>query len=69
MKSFSKYQDIFLIIITLALLGVLVGYYVWGITGVATTINKGINPPIENSEEVSFHIDQAQKLDLHGLVR
>jgi hypothetical protein len=69
MKTFFKrHPETLLIIFAALFLGIVAGYYAWGIPYVAGTVSGALNyiPPQSN---IGYDLPDAAKLDLRGLVK
>jgi hypothetical protein len=65
MKQFLKtHQEWVLIACALAISGVIIGFYVWGIALVAENVGAAIEPPQGNVSATQFNIQGAQQLNL-----
>lgn len=65
MKKFLQdYQDGLLIFGAIVFLGIIVAFWVWGITEVAVVLNKVLNPPPPSSSSAKFDIEGARGLNL-----
>lgn len=71
MKFFKKHPDLSLVGLTLIFLLSLAAIYFWGISTLASELNRviGIKTSSGTSGSASFKIDKAKNLDLKGLVQ
>ncbi len=68
-KFFKKHPDLILVSLTVIFLGLLVGYYFWGIGILVQHLNRAINTSQGGSTAVGFDMAGAKSLNLKGLVQ
>lgn len=63
MKKFLKvHQDQVLIFLAILMLGIIVGYYAWGITTLASIFRGALTPPDSSNQFIQFDIEAAKAL-------
>lgn len=68
MKRILKNKEALLPIITLFLLGIFVGYYIWAIQEIAYTMGWAININKQTPDPATFDLEEASKINFRGLV-
>ena len=66
---FREHHDSILIALAVLFLGVLIGYFSWGIGQVVTEVNRAANAKGGGVGNAPFDIRGAQRLDLRGLIK
>lgn len=67
MKKFLKsHPETLLIVLAIFFLGIIVGYFIWGISDVIGAVNQALTFTVP-AEKMSFDIDGASRLNLRGL--
>ena len=69
MKNFLRnHPDTTLIVLMGIFLAVIAGFYVWGVSDVAMTVNSSLNYAAPQQDQ-AFDLPSAAKLDWRGLVK
>ena len=68
-KFLRKYPQALLITLAVVFLGLVIGYYTWGIGQVVGEVNRAVNAKGSGDTGTSFDLTGAASLDLRGLVK
>jgi len=70
MKNFLRdHPETTLIVLALFFLAMIIGFYFWGVSDMAVTINRAMNDTPPPPQNVGFNLQDAAHLDLRGLVK
>ncbi len=67
-KFLRDHPETLLIILAVFFLAFVVGFYLWGMNDIVTTVNKALNY-VPQQQDTGFDLQSAAKLDWRGLVK
>ena len=66
---FRHYPEATLAVLAVVFLGIIIGYFSWGIGDVAVEVNRAVQANVSSGTNASFNLEGAEDLHLPGLVK